>query len=309
MKNKKIILFIVATFFLASFFVLQRTFAADQTNISISPLIFELSANPGDSVTNEFIVRNSGKDPAVISIESRDFVAEGEEGEVTVTEEKTSYSLASWIQSEDGNFTLQGGQQKRVKFIVRVPYNAEPGGHYASIYAHLSPTIDGATSGSGIAQKIGSLILLKVAGAVNEKATVESFTPSKREINKGIVNFDVRIKNTGTTHIKPKGMIAVTNIWGKKVADVTVEQKNVLPGAIRHMTAQWKDGVKFGKYTATLFSYYGTNNEQLTASTTFWVVPWKQFAIWGGGILIVVLLIWFGRKRLKLAAKAFFNKK
>jgi hypothetical protein len=52
--------------------------AADAaTNISISPLTFDLSANPGDTITNEILVRNSGSSPVVITPEAEDFVRGG----------------------------------------------------------------------------------------------------------------------------------------------------------------------------------------------------------------------------------------
>jgi len=285
-----------------------KTYAADKTNISISPLIFDLSTNPGDSTTNELLIRNSGKEPMMISVEAQDFVAKGEEGDISLTE-KSTYSLASWVQTDSQKFVLDGGQNKRVKFIIRVPYNAEPGGHYASVYAHISPTLNNAQSGTGIGQKIGALVLLKVAGPVKENAIVETFKTTKGNYSKGPVDFDIRIKNTGSVHLKPKGVIAITNIFGKKVADVQTEQKNVLPGAIRHMKSEWKNTPRFGKYTATLLSYYGTDNKQLTAATTFWIIPWKTILIWAIIVLVFIVLIYFGRDRIKNASKALIKKK
>jgi len=308
-KKRFFILFLaalVAAFVYAQLYYSAK--AADATNISISPLTFDLAGNPGDSLANEFLIRNSGKDSVVVSIETQDFVATGEEGEIDFTD-KSTYSLADWIEVDSQKYTLQGGQQKRAKFIVRIPYKAEPGGHYASVYAHISPTVSGAQSGSFVGQKIGSLVLLRVAGKTAEDAKVASFDTAKDSYQSGPVDFDVRIENTGSVHLKPKGIIAVTNIWGKKVADVTVEQKNVLPGAIRHMTAKWENTPRFGKYTATLLSYYGAENKQLTAATTFWIIPWKFILICTTILIVIAALIYMGRRRLKEAGKALLGKK
>ncbi len=303
------ICFAITTLVILSFLVFPYAKAANETSISISPLIFDLSANPGDTVTNELLIRNSGAEPTVVSVEALDFVASGEEGEINLTDSQSTYSLASWIELDSNQFTLKGGEQTKVKFSIRVPFNAEPGGHYASVYVHLSPTLENASSGSGVGQKIGSLILMKVAGTTKEGAEAETFKTTKSVYENGPVNFNIRIKNTGSVHVKPKGIIAITDIFGKKVADVAVEQKNILPGAVRHTTATWEKTPKFGKYTATLLSYYGSDNKLLTTATTFWIIPWKTFAVIAAVIILLIVLIWLGRGRLKNAGKALLNKK
>jgi len=311
MDYKKLIiplLALLAVVFLFFGFVTKAA-SPGETSISISPLTFDLAGNPGDSLVNELLVRNSGKDTVGVSIEAQDFVATGEEGDINLTDNKSSYSLASWVQSDTGTFNLNGGQQKRVKFSINIPYKAEPGGHYASVYAKISPTLSKTASGSYVGQKIGSLVLLRVAGAAKENAKIESFKTSKQTYSKGPVNFDIRIGNTGTVHLKPKGIIAVTDMWGKKIADVTVDQKNVLPGATRHLTAKWDKTPSFGKYTATLLSYYGTENKQLTAATTFWIIPWRTILIWVVVILAIIAAAYIGRKRLKEASKALLGKR
>jgi hypothetical protein len=283
--------------------------AADAaTNISISPLTFDLSANPGDTITNEILVRNSGSSPVVITPEAEDFVADGEDGQITLTESKSTYSLASWIQLDGSQITLNGGQQQRVKFVIRVPFNAEPGGHYASVYAHLSPTNSNATSGSGVGQKIGALVLLKVGGTAKEEASISQFATTKQSYQTGPVGFDLKVQNSGSVHIKPMGVIAITDMFGKKVGTITVDQKNILPGATRHFTAQWTDPPVFGKFNATILALYGADNKQVTASTTFWIIPWKLIGLWGGGIVAVLLCLWLVRRRLRNAFKALLDK-
>jgi len=288
----------------------QNALASDSaTNISISPLTFDLSASPGDTVTNEILIRNSGSSPVVITPEAEDFVADGEEGQVSLTESKSTYSLASWIQLGTGQFTLNGGQQQRVKFVIRVPGNAEPGGHYASVFAHLSPTLAGATNGSGVGQKIGALVLLRVGGDAKEDAKINSFSTTKTSYEQGPVGFDLRVLNAGSVHVKPMGVIAITDAFGKKVGSITVDQKNILPGATRHFTASWTNPPAFGKFNATILALYGTGNKQITAATTFWIIPWKVIGLWTGIIFAVLVLLWLARRRIKNAVKAFLDKK
>lgn len=310
MKSLKKVYTLAAVAFFLVVMVTPSFFAkaANPSTISISPVTFDLSGNPGDTVTNEIMIRNSGSDPAEVSVEAQDFVATGEEGEVTLEDRNDSYSLSKWIQVDSSKFELQGGQSKAVKFVIRIPYNAEPGGHYASVFAHLSPTNGNAQSGSLVGQKIASLVLLRVGGNAKEDAKIAGFTTSMDSYEAGPVDFNIRIQNTGSVHIKPKGIIAITDIFGKKIADVPVEQKNVLPDATRHMTAKWENVPTFGKFTASLLTYYGTDNKQITAATTFWIIPWKLILVWSLVIIAVIVVLWLGRKRLKNAFKALINK-
>ena len=168
MKRKTFLLLGLAVVVTAIFGVVNKAKALDETTISISPLTFDLTANPGDSLVNEMIVRNGGAEPVVINMGSQDFIASGEEGDISLTEEKTTYSLAQWVEVNTNKFVIQPGKQERVKFIIRVPVNAEPGGHYASVLAQLSPTLDSQNSGAYVGQKIGALVLLRVSGQITE---------------------------------------------------------------------------------------------------------------------------------------------
>ena len=282
--------------------------ATNSTKISISPVTFNLTANAGDSLKEVIKVRNDAATAQNVTISAENFVAVGEEGTVGLTEDSTTYSLAKWINFGQTKYTLKSGEEVQVPFNVNVPLNAEPGGHYASVYAQVSPSTPGESSGSGVGQKIGSLVLLRVAGNVKESASVASFSAGKVEPGKPL-DFDIRVQNNGSVHIRPQGFVTVTDLFGKKVVDVQVQDQNVFPGSIRHMVASWNKPPFIGRFTANLLMYYGQNNQQLTASTTFWVIPWTFLIVWGGVILVVIILIILLRRRIGRAIKALVSGK
>ncbi len=147
------------------------------------------------------------------------------------------------------------------------------------------------------------------AGKTTEVASIESFSPKKLFWEYGPVEFDLRIKNEGNVHVKPQGIITISNFLGKKIGSgvVELEPKNVLPGAVRKSIAPWNKKWLFGKYTAVVSLTYGTRPEILTASTTFIGFPYKI----GGSVLLAVLIIglflYKGRKRIKLALRILFR--
>ncbi len=274
-------------------------------SLSVSPLTFELTANPGTSLTNKIKVSNPSNKPVNIRMSVEDFKPAGETGSVIITEDENyTYSLAQWISVDPVEFTLPPLGQQVVNFTIKVPPQAEPGGHYGSILAEVLPgEVEG---GSAIAQKVGVLVLLSVAGEVTERLLVKEFSvPSF--VEKGPVVFLLRFENLGTVHVRPKGFISITNMLGKKEADIAFPQKNVLPNSIRKLEVNWNPGFAIGKYTATLVANYGTNNLPLTAVVTFWVVPWKKILMIFIVTFIVITVLFLARRRIRLALKILFT--
>lgn len=277
---------------------------AESAGLSISPLNFELTANPGDRLPNAIKIFNTSDGAQVVRITVEDFAPVGETGQVALTEDTNyTFSLAKWVTFTPIEFLLEAGQLQIVEFNVDVPEDAEPGGHYASILATVGGQSEG---GSGIAQKIGALLLLQVAGEVKEEMKVVSMdAPDFSEY--GPVIISTRFQNTGSVHLKPRGFISVRNMFGTEVAKLNLDQKNVLPDSIRKIDAEFNGDFLFGKYTATMTAIYGSKNEPLSYSTSFWIIPWKITAGVGIGTLFLVSLLFLARRRIGLAFKILFK--
>jgi len=283
---------------------------AQSTGITISPLTFELTANPGDILSNKLKIYNPTDDIIAVKMEVEDFKPIGETGQVIVApeeEEEIVYSLKRWVEIEPREFTLRPKEQKFVDFTINLPENAEPGGKYGSILATVTGKISKEIIGATVAQKVGALILLTVSGEVREKLIVKEFTaPSFLEY--GPVPFVIRFENMGTVHVRPRGFVTITDWRGKKVADVEFAQLNVIPGAVRKIEAVWKEKWLFGKYTATLVGSYGTTNLPFNPPVLiFWVFPWK--IVLGLFLVLILLFICFykTRRRWRLAFRVLLK--
>ena len=301
MNNKRPLILIILVI---GGLVLADLVSAQQIGVTVSPLTFELTANPGDTLTNTLKIYNPTDSIISIKMEVEDFKPVGETGQVVVEpEEEAIYSLKRWVKTEPIEFTLEPREQKFVDFEISVPENAEPGGKYGSVLASTTGAIGGEITGAAIAQKVGALLLLTVAGPVKENLTIKEFSaPSFLEY--GPVPFAIRFENNGTVHVRPRGFVTITNWWGKKVADVGFSQLNVIPGAIRKIDTSWQNKWLFGKYTAMLVGSYGTANLPFNPPIlTFWVFPWKVAL----GIFLALLLIFAffykTRRRWQLALR------
>jgi hypothetical protein len=283
----------------------QFVFAQAGSIITVIPPKFELFGNPGDTISEKIRVRNDSAQAMTYTILIEDFTTAGEEGHVVLEEGESdeSYALAKWIEPSTRDIILQPGEEQAFSFLINIPRSAEPGGHYASVLFQTGSSVE-VSGGAQVAQRVGSLVLLRVSGNVVENAILESFdAPSYQE--KGPVTMTSRIKNESNTHIIPQGTIIITNLFGKKVAEIPVSGRNVLPGAIRKMPTEWDSGKMMGVFTATLIATYGQQKAPLTGITKFTVIP-KLILIAGiiasAAIIGFILTLFFGRKRL---AKVF----
>jgi hypothetical protein len=109
------------------------------------------------------------------------------------------------------------------------------------------------------------------------------------------VTFSTRVKNEGSVHQQPVGQILVKDMFGGAVANVNVNlnQNNVLPASIRQFPGVLDSTVignrfLFGRYTADLKMSYGSEGQTMTASTSFWVIPYRLV-----GFALLLLLIAF----------------
>ena len=273
--------------------------------VTISPLNFEVNANSGDVISNVIRIYNDTDADMPVNMETQDFVAAGERGEVLIKEGgNESYSLQSWVTLNPKTFVIPPKSSQMVEFTIRVPANAEPGGHYASVLASVSG--GSSTTGTGVAQKVGSLLLLEVAGDIVENLGVSDFeAPAFSEY--GPESLSARFSNDGTVHLKPRGFVLVKNMFGGEVVKVDLPQLNVLPQSTRKVDIPLKLGNQFGRYEATLAAIYGASNEPISAVTVYWVIPYKLLAVYGGILLVLLVLAVRGRKRLKAAFRILFK--
>jgi len=285
-----------------------HTLAQERTGLSVSPPTFEASANPGDDIKNTIRVENITDEPLNVSVDVRNFSALGEEGQVNLSKEDNSYALASWIKISPIKDTIAPKESKTFEYTINVPSNAQPGGRFGSIVFITDPKP--VTSGSGVAvgQEIGSLLFLKIAGDVREEAKIESFKTGKKLYEYGPVVFETRVKNLGNVQFRPKGTITITNVFGKVVQTIPVDSRNVLPSAIRKMEGSWKNKWLFGPHTATVSLVYGNNNKILTASTSFWGLPYRVIAVIGLFIVGISFFIYRARQRISKSVKVLLGK-
>lgn len=279
--------------------------------LTIVPPSLEFSVQPGEKVETKVKLFNEEAKAISVFSSTANFTAKDEAGDPDFTFEDTPTDLASWIDVGHGPFTLNSGDRLEVPVTVNVPTNAEPGGHYASLFFGTDPSIKPQNGGQvSVRSLLGTLIILRVAGNISEQASLNSFALSngKTFLANPPVNFSFRVHNSGNVHVRPTGTLTVKNMFGHVVAQVPVNDNNgaVLPNSFRrfevgwktdvtangffgHVAAQWKN-FALGSYTGTLALTYGSSQQSLSGQVHFTMFPW-QLLIVVTLVLVAVLLV------------------
>jgi hypothetical protein len=279
---------------------------ASAQSFTISPPVFELKANPGDRLEETVSIYNSSANDLSIATTVENLKPMGENGQVQVIGSSNSGlpTLKDWINVSAPKITIPKGATKNATFSIAVPGNADPGGHFATVLFGTT-TSNVENSGSLVSQKIGSLVLLTVSGTARESASISQFSVAKKIFwQNQAIDFNLKISNDGNVYIRPRGFLVITDIFGRKVAQIETDGKNILPTAIRDIPINYISSHSFGPYTATLTLVYGSTNQTLNASVGFWVIPWIQLLV----ALLLLLLIIVLRRRLWRALLILFGK-
>jgi hypothetical protein len=276
--------------------------------LEISPPLVDIKADPGQVIKTQLKVRNVTKETLVVEAEYNDFVASGEDGSPKILlkdEEQSPYSIKDWL-STIPTATLAPRQQQTFDVTITVPKDASPGGHYGVVRYTGTPA-DAQGSGVSLSASIGTLMLVRVSGDVQESAKITELFSSrdgkKRTLFEyGPIGIVTKIENTGNVHIKPKGTIRVSNMFGKTVQDSQLNSSggNVLPKSTRKFSQQLNKRLLFGKYKIQADVTYGEENKIISQTASFWVIPYKLVAI---SLALLALLIFLVTRYNKFIVK------
>jgi hypothetical protein len=280
--------------------------------LEIGPPVLTLKADPGQTIKAQLNLRDVSSGNLLVKGQVNDFLAAGEDGTPKIimedSKEVSPYSIKGWVPALP-SFVIVPKQIKTMDITFNVPANASPGGHYGVIRFTATPP-ELHDTGVSLSASLGALVLITVSGQTTENLNIKEFTVSKDNKTGWLfqstpLTFTERLQNTGNVHEQPVGQIAISNMFGKKVANVNVNlpPRNVLPASIRKFQEPLDKeaiGTKklFGRYTAKLTVVYGTNKQQTVSSISFWVLPYKL-------ILIIIIVLVAGFFILRLGLRSY----
>ena len=285
--------------------------ASQAKALTVTPLRFELTANPGDTVSDKLRLYNDSDKTITYYFVTANFEAKDESGQPQFV--PTTNDLAGWIQTQS-SVTITPRSYSVIDFKIDVPANAEPGGYFSALFASTKPPSNGNEQKISLSGQVGALVLFRVNGNIKEGADILEYnTLAKQYFFSSLpVGFYFRFQNSGADRAKPLGDIIIKNIFGvtSKIVSVNNDGGSVLPKSIRRFESYWLESggpkqqdpkfgmysgsepgfwnhVKYqwqhfalGRYSATLNLAYGyTTQSSATAKTSFWVLPWQLLLV------------------------------
>ncbi len=316
-KIKLLAVFVFACFLLPLFVGAQSTMS-----LSVSPTLYEMTANPAQNWDSVIRVINPNPYEMTVYVEPVNFVPDVESGQgsfIKIDEQETQGStLAEWINFDDESITIAPEETVELPFTISVPEGTGPGGYYGAIFVGTKPPeSEEGTSRVETAQVVSALLFLRVSGDITEEGWIRSFRTTERILEKPEATFELRFENTGNVFLQPVGEIEILNMWGQVRGTVPVNRETMFglvpQESIRKFNFSWKGDwsiADMGRYTAIATLAYGDDSRQFTSSqTTFWVIPWKiLLSVLGTLLVFVLFMTWaiklYVRRMLALAGVA-----
>ncbi len=283
------------------FFSPNLVFAQSRVGLTISPPILEDRVEPGAVNVYTLKIDNQGDTTEVLYPKAYDISGISKNGQPEFADDedasqKKDHQLSSWITFGTEKITLEPLGSAILTFTVRVPNPATPGAHIGTVaLTQDAPTT--VRQGTGVGYEVRSIISLRVAGDVIEKARVREFFANSSFFTRPDVHFIVSIENEGNVFSRPKGFIDITNMLGTKVETLPVNDggASVFPMSDREFTADWKsESFHIGKYKAEMtLTVEGAQGFQSLLSTVyFWVIPTNVVLPALGGLLFFLVVFW-----------------
>ncbi len=282
-------------------------------SVTVTPPLIQLTIGRGESWASSLKVVNTNPYDVTYYAQLMDFSADGEGGAASLTPivGGASIGLASWVSIPSEPITVPPGSSADIPFTVNIPEGASPGGHYAAILIGTQPP-EVNTSGTSVAVStlVSSLLFVRIEGEVLERGRIREFRTERELYQTNEASFLLRFENTGNTHLIPRGLITIYNMWGKERGVLPINESssfgNVLPQSIRKFEFSWKGDAELfdiGRYSAVATLSFGDGEKQSVSATTyFWVVPVVPVATLLGSLLLFILaLVWFIRRYIRRA--------
>ncbi|HSW99220.1 MAG TPA: hypothetical protein VLF71_05270 [Candidatus Saccharimonadales bacterium] len=295
--------------------------AGNDFTIQVSPSPLVVSLTPGQTQTNTVTIRNFSNHPETLepSLSGINISRDSEKVSLTST---LPADISQWLHFSQPGITVPAGGTSQLTLTFATPTNV--GFSYAVAVNLTSTRTTQSSSGAGIKPQVVVFCLININRSDAKSAlSLDNFSSSKSRYAFLPADFSLHITNSGNTISQPSGNIFIQRSFGdsKPVATIPINPSGryVLPGTARAFAASWgsgfpyyaagKDGkrhlvwdwkhlsdFRIGKYVARAVVTYdnGSQDVPLTASLTFWVIPWWLVTLLALLVVIVVtgLLGW-----------------
>jgi len=272
---------------------------AQDFDLTVSPVKKELTMDPGGEMDFTVTLINHTQHDQELLVYTMDFFINPDNSYDFREPGYYTYSCSQWITIPRQRLTVPARSQHEEPFHLRVPSDAEPGGHFSVLFFQ-----DAAESppGQGVkpSYRIGSLILVTVSGEIVREANIRALSvesdffslwgpPAGGEAGWPArdIRYHLEVENTGNVHLTVQASLSYRSKFGFGSGSIDLGEITLLPGAVRYFDGSLPSPPFLGVYEAEAEIRYGPQmnvfDTEKREKAGFWVVPLS----W---ILLLVLL-------------------
>lgn len=196
----------------------HRTQAEGRESLTISPLRNELKLIPGQQYEASVKLENNGEADLEVAIYASSFTVKNENYDQEFNQLNSPSSVNNWFKFSQNTIFLPAKSKQSIKYIISMPANAEPGGHYAAIFAQTKAQNQKKTDVIEV-KRVASLVNMEVAGDIVRTGKIESLRSNLWQNNHQILS-QLRLYNDGNTHYRVDGYQRLKNLLGREVGSV-----------------------------------------------------------------------------------------
>lgn len=236
---------------------LPNTAVAESNTITVAPAIIEIAAKPGDVVTRTITIQNGGEQSLPISLEAQSIIR----GRV-IGEQPSQRDASDWISFDEEIVVFEPQQREQIPVNIKVPDDADSGGHYAQISVRgLTLESTSEETSSIVIPEVAISVLITIAGEIKESVAYSnvSLSPWQTTPNSG-QQMSFTITNTGNVHgiITPNFVLEKD---GNQYYNLSLGSQVVLPGESITINQEWTTPSSFGRYSTSIQTKFGSENQ------------------------------------------------
>lgn len=268
-----------------SLFLSGATSAVEKDRgLLVTPLRDYITVDPGKTGAYKIGVANLTHEPMDVTLYTEQFSVANYTYDYKFDEPKED-----WIKLQATQLQLTPGKSKEVPYIISVPKDASPGGHYFTIFA--AAKVDG-----GKEIRAAVVLYVTVSGDLIQTSAIEKENIPAVSFG-GNIPFKLDVKGTGNTHFFIYVSGRLETWWGSASAPEAAHL--LLPNTTRTVGSEIASPVLPGIYKA-VYGYRAENGHRTERSKWIVYLPLWSVAIPLGLAWLIFLIV---KRRRRLAFK------
>ena len=267
----------------------------DKLGISINQAVFAFDVNPEEKHIFTLQVKNISEKDQRIKVLVNDYSVQNQNKIIFQKKEAEIYGISKWTKTEQSEFILKPGEEKKVSFTFIPTADIAIGSHHGAVLFQTMLVEN--KEGVKMSGRLGAHVLINVKGAIHGEGELLSFdTPFF--VNKK-VSYTAEYKNKGNIHYIPHGEVILRNILTEHKEKYNFNKHFVFPNTSYLFKIEKELPSSFGFYQATAYFVDGESHIHKKSCYLMGYLFLPLVVIIGG--LIFGVIKWTRKKEIRKA--------